>query len=324
MGLYPDYENRVVFTFKSPEGQVRLADTVIITTPNIPLNPDVDVVVNKLPADHNDLYFVSNLQAGFDQRGTVRWIYTGNAQYLFRRMENGNLLMTSNENLVSYHNEKFMEVTIFGETLREYTVPNRMHHEVRQMPNGNFLVATNSNRYEGDGNDGRWEEGVVVEMDRQTGEVVKEWNFNQILDTNRNRPPGGNPDDLLHINTVYYDETDDSIVISSKHQSTVAKVDYATGSIIWLLAHPSGWAERWQPYVLQPVNAGGSEVDLGNTDFYSYFQHAPMRLPNGNILLYDNGNYRNFYNGPIEDNYSRAVEYKINERGENSAACLGV
>lgn len=93
----------------------------------------------------------------------------------------------------------------------------------------------------------------------------------------------------------------------------MAKVDYATGDIIWLLAHPSGWGERWQPYVLQPVNADGSEVDLGNTDFYSYFQHAPMRLPNGNILLYDNGNYRNFYNGPVEDDYSRAVEYKINE-----------
>lgn len=217
LGLYPDHENRVVFTFKSPEGQVRLADTVTISTPTIPLNPDVNVVVNNLPADYDDLYFVSNLQAGFDQRGAVRWIYTGNAQYLFRRMENGNLLMTSDENLVSYHNEKFMEITIFGETLREYTVPNRMHHEVRQMPNGNFLVATNSNRYEGNGNDGRWEEGVVVEMNRQTGEVVKEWDFNQILDTNRNRPPGGNPDDLLHINTVYYDETDDSIVISSKH-----------------------------------------------------------------------------------------------------------
>jgi arylsulfate sulfotransferase len=313
LGLYPNHDNQVELTFERPNDRAPISDTISISTPGVPISPSVNVVTNTLPAEDDDLYFVSNLKAGFDQRGEIRWIYTGNARYIYRKMDNGNLLMSSSENMVSYHTIGFMEVTMMGNTVRKYDVPNRLHHDVRKMPNGNFLAVSNSNRYEGDGDDGKTEEGVVVEIDANSGEVVREWDFNQILDTDRHRPPGGNPDDLLHINAAYYDETDDSIVISSKHQSTVAKVDYQSGKIIWLLAHPYGWGEQWQQYVLQPVNADGSEVDLTATDFYSYFQHAPMRLPNGNILLYDNGNYRNFYNGPVAPNYSRAVEYKINK-----------
>lgn len=313
LGLYANYDNQVELTFERSNDRTSIVDTVSVPTPDVSISPSVNVVTNNLPDDDDDLYFVSNLQAGFDQHGAIRWIYTGNTRYLYRKIDNGNLLMSKGENQVSYHTVGFMEVTMMGHTVREYDVPNRLHHDVRKIPNGNFLAVSNSNRYEGDGDDGQTEEGVVVEIDVNSGQVVKEWNFNQILDTDRHRPPGGNPDDLLHINTVYYDETDDSIVISSKHQSTVAKVDYQTGSIIWLLAHPYDWGEQWQQYVLQPVNADGSEVDLNATDFYSYFQHAPMRLPNGNILLFDNGNYRNFYNGPVAPDYSRAVEYKINK-----------
>jgi arylsulfate sulfotransferase len=39
-------------------------------------------------------------------------------------------------------------------------------------------------------------------------------------------------------------------------------------------------------------------------------QHAPEILPNGNLLVFDNGASRNTDN---ELNYSRAVEYQINE-----------
>lgn len=313
LGLYPDYENQVELTFRNRAGDKRVSETFTIQTQQINLSPNIDILTNSLPADDDGIYFLSEMVAGFDQKGDIRWMYSGNAQYVYRKMVNGNLIITSNENIVSYHPKKFMEVTMLGETVKTYEVPNRIHHEIRQIPNGNFLVASNANQFEGNGNDGLTEEGVVFEVDRNSGSIIKEWDFNQILDTSRERPPSGNPDDLLHINAVYYDESDDSIVISSKHQSTIAKVDYESGDIIWLLAHPRGWDEPWQEYVLTPINQDGPIMDLSTVDFYPYFQHAPMRLPNGNILLYDNGNYRNYYDNKPLNQYSRAVEYEIDK-----------
>ena len=51
------------------------------------------------------------------------------------------------------------------------------------------------------------------------------------------------------------------------------------------------------------------------TDFWPYGQHATQVLPNGNILVFDNGAYRGYYDNPgsPENSYSRAVEYKIDE-----------
>ena len=52
----------------------------------------------------------------------------------------------------------------------------------------------------------------------------------------------------------------------------------------------------------------GYEID---SDFeWNWFQHSPIILPNGNIMCFDNGSKRNFSTSP---NYSRAVEYKINQ-----------
>ena len=51
------------------------------------------------------------------------------------------------------------------------------------------------------------------------------------------------------------------------------------------------------------------------TDFeWVWYQHAPMVLPNGNIMVFDNGTTRNFGSTPEE--YSRAVEYAINENDQ--------
>ena len=51
--------------------------------------------------------------------------------------------------------------------------------------------------------------------------------------------------------------------------------------------------------------------------FYAYHQHAPMLLPNGNILVYDNGLFRASPPDavmPDATNFSRAVEYAIDEQ----------
>ncbi|NNL79976.1 MAG: aryl-sulfate sulfotransferase, partial [Flavobacteriaceae bacterium] len=57
-----------------------------------------------------------------------------------------------------------------------------------------------------------------------------------------------------------------------------------------------------------------SSVQIGETsaaDFdFPWGPHAPKLLPNGNILVFDNGTYRNFND---DNRYSRVVEYEIDD-----------
>ena len=103
----------------------------------------------------------------------------------------------------------------------------------------------------------------------------------------------------------------------------VVQVDW-DNQLDWILAPHKNWGksgrdgngEATSPFLLKAIDANGTpysgQVQLGNIsdkDFdFPWGQHAPELLPNGNLLLFDNGTFRNFIKKP---NYSRAVEYEI-------------
>ena len=93
--------------------------------------------------------------------------------------------------------------------------------------------------------------------------------------------------DYVHGNSIEVD-TDGNILISSRHLDEITKIDTETGEIMWRL--------------------GGKNNQFNFTNDTAKFshQHSARRLSNGNILLFDNGNFHT-------PQYSRAVEYKLNE-----------
>ncbi|MCB0583379.1 MAG: aryl-sulfate sulfotransferase [Phaeodactylibacter sp.] len=313
LGLYPEYENEVDLAFLGPEGQVRATRNLRIRTGGVPGRLTVNIFRDELPPGDAGIFFVSDVERGFDHRGELRWAYTGDGRHLYQKLANGNFVVSDIAGGVSYHSATFSEITMLGEMVQQYDVPNLMHHEIRELPNGNFLVATNSAPFANNRWDGELEEDVIIEVDRATGEIIRRWNLNLILDNQRPRADGSNNDDWLHLNAIYFDEADNSLVFSGRHQSLVAKIGYEEGDLRWILAHPAGWGPEHLPFVLTPVLADGTEVELGTQDFLPYFPHYPEKLPNGNILVFDNGNYRGFYDDPEaeEASYSRAVEYEV-------------
>jgi hypothetical protein len=77
-------------------------------------------------------------------------------------------------------------------------------------------------------------------------------------------------------------------MLSSRHLDEITKIDRTTGDVIW----------RW----------GGKNnvfTFLGDTLQFSH-QHAIRRIDDGNLTLYDNGNFH-------EPPFSRAVEYAVDE-----------
>ena len=204
---------------------------------------------------------------------------------------------------------------------------------------------------------------VIIEVDA-SGEVVDEWRLFEILDPNRNivlksidqgavclnidasksgqtlsaeelakMDENGQFGDIAgvgpgrnwaHVNSVDYDPTDDSIIISSRHQGIV-KIG-RDKKIKWILASPEGWKKGWAEKVLTPVDAKGNKIKCEGSkcegDFdWSWTQHTAWRIDSKSdknviyLSVFDNGDGRGMEQPALPTmKYSRAVVYKIDQK----------
>lgn len=95
-----------------------------------------------------------------------------------------------------------------------------------------------------------------------------------------------------HINALELDY-DGNLLISSRQLSEITKVNRMTGEIMWRLGGKKNQ--------FQFINDNEA-----NAPTYFSMMHCIRRLPNGNIILFDNGNQH-------QPQYSRAVEYELDE-----------
>lgn len=325
-GLYQDYLNVVNIDFLDVDGNVLSSDTAEIQTEALESTPNFQVQTNNLDAEDDHLYMEVGLKAAFDQRGEVRWVYTGNDMaQIFDRLSNGNWIASNPTGVVVYHWPTFNEVDLLGNVIQTYNVPNLGHHEIRAVDNGErYLTSSNSvPMLAGGYNDfGTLQEDTVVEIDALTGEVVIEVDFNEVLD-NQRTPIIFQSDDWFHINSVDLDigadgvsgTEDDGHITSGRHQAAVVKTARNTGELVWILGAHESWSESFQEFLLTPIDSEGNSIDVAFQNFWPYGQHSAIVLPNRNILMYDNGNERGFYKETPqgENQYTRAVEYKIDE-----------
>ena len=205
---------------------------------------------------------------------------------------------------------------------------------------------------------------VIIEVDA-SGEVVDEWRLFEILDPNRNivlksidqgavclnidtSQSGktlsaeqlakleaqhafgdiagtGAGRNWAHVNSVDHDPVDDSIILSSRHQSAVVKIG-RDKQVKWILAAPNGWRDGLKDKVLTPVGKDGRPLSCrigkceGGFD-WTWTQHTAWKideLSKGDIVyvsVFDNGDGRAFVQ-PEDQNekYSRAVVYKIDQK----------
>ena len=134
--------------------------------------------------------------------------------------------------------------------------------------------------------------------------------------------PGRN---WAHVNSVDYDPTDDSIIISSRHQSAVIKIG-RDKKVKWILSSPEGWREGWADKVLTPVDKDGKPIKCegskceGSFD-WSWTQHTAWRIDEKSdkdtvyITVFDNGDARGMEQPALaEDKYTRGVIYKIDQK----------
>jgi hypothetical protein len=203
-------------------------------------------------------------------------------------LENGNLLcighMPAGDAPTFVFKGGFvMEVDWDSKVLWQLDDPAQ-HHDARLLPNGNLLLlctelvppevaARVQGGLAGTGEEGMWCDWVK-EATRE-GEVVWEWHAWEHLDLETDRI---NWTDLryewTHANSVEQ-SPDGNVLISFRNINTVGIVDRQSGEFVWKFGPP----------------------ELAQ-------QHNPSCLPNGNILIFDNGAHR--LNVPLP--YSRVIE----------------
>ena len=133
--------------------------------------------------------------------------------------------------------------------------------------------------------------------------------------------PGRN---WAHVNSVDYDPTDDSIIISSRPQSAVVKIG-RDKKVKWLLASPEGWKGDLAKKVLTPVDKNGNKIKCegsvceGGFD-WTWTQHTAWRVDSKStkdviyVSAFDNGDARGMEQPALPtDKYTRGVIYKIDQ-----------
>ena len=190
------------------------------------------------------------------------------------------------------------EMTLLGKIVKEYSLPGGYHHDYYEMPNGNFLVAS-------DNFSSGTVEDYIVEMDRNTGEIVKTFDLTKILNKEDGKSENWTQYDWFHNNAVWYDEKTNSITLSGRHMDAVINLDYETGKLNWIIGDSTNWSEEYQKYFFTPV---------GDDFEWQWSQHAAMITPEGYVFILDNGNNKSKIESeyvPASKSYTRGVMYKI-------------
>ena len=272
------------------------------------------------------------------------WIADSNGQFIWYSdalninplsniLDNGNLLgiYFTDDELVSYDSKLAVEYSIDREIA--WSNPDSLfaHHDMLLLPNGNYLLlikeiqngpipygswtpAFQNIGYIADGvtNELPWEGDRIIEINPNSNEIVWSWSVFDHYNMVDYDTLGGYWNSALqylkydwtHCNSLFYDDNDGSIYLSSRHLSRITKIDYESGQIIWNLGH----------------QMESNDIDMGDDICFSY-QHDVTILDNGNLLFLDNGNLSEYYcntDGPV----TRALELSILENNETYTASI--
>ena len=129
----------------------------------------------------------------------------------------------------------------------------------------------------------------------------------------------------VHVNSVDYDPSDDSIIISSRHQSALIKIG-RDKKVKWIVGSHEGWKDAYKDKLLTPVDENGKPIKCEGSkcegDFdWSWTQHTGWRIDSKSnkdvfyLSVFDNGDARGMEQPALPDmKYSRAVVYKIDQK----------
>jgi hypothetical protein len=240
-----------------------------------------------------------------DDRGEVVWFRPlqgryGRAHDLKVQSYRGNSVLTWMNGVNEY--------VIFDHSYREIARLSAAngyygdHHEFLISPQDTALILIYSpvlrdlSSIGGLKNDRVWQ-GIVQELDIETGKVLFEWHSIEHVGLDESYATvsqDGRPGlDYFHANSIEVDH-DNNLLVSARQTFTVYKIDRNTGEIIWRLGGKK------------------SDFEMGEGTRFA-FQHDARRQRDGTISVFDNGNTIFHDTVPEAVEESRAIVLELDE-----------
>ncbi len=302
--------NKFIDNTQSPDLNIKYANKSTLPAPEITINsinnPAPGYIFmatwdRNVPAKYGNFIFI------LDKNGAiVDSVRVKGAPFNFQIQDNG---------LLTYALGDFSSnIPLPGEDLRYLVLDSNLavvdsfkmkngyttdFHEFKMLPNGHVILMSYhtilydmSKIVEGGKTDASLVINIIQEQDRNRN-VVFEWrNIDYVPITDSDLDLTGSRINYGTINAFDVD-TDGNLLVSFRNMSEIMKISRTTGEIIWRMGSPRS----------QFTYVGEHEE---NAPYYHARQHNIRRRPNGNVTLFDNGE---FHNPP----YSRAVEYSLDE-----------
>jgi hypothetical protein len=258
-----------------------------------------------------------------DSRANVVWYQDGhNAGDIVQDPDNYNLLFISGQVI--------KEIAPTGELVHESPdvcsiplsdpstqgIQGGAHHEVLP-PDGDLVMYLGWVIKDPFNDPERLQRGDTIrQWNRQTGEDVQIWDPFEFLDPFNDRTESSNfpsrgmgcdgntpNEDWTHSNSLQVvpagnarPEEDDNILMSVRDVNEIISIEPDLSGIAWRLGDAT------------QLGNSTSDFTFPNPDDQFYRQHSARQLPNGNILLFDNGTLRPASEG---GEYSRALELEL-------------
>ncbi|WP_026834636.1 aryl-sulfate sulfotransferase [Eubacterium xylanophilum] len=285
VGLYPGKTNKVKLEITDSKKKKVKSTVVDVKTEALPKCLDNAIRLEKGgKSSAYNLTIVSGQNTkypfAYDCNGDIRWFVSETTgSYGIFPLSNNRLIYQTDASLTPTEEKaqatEMWEMDYMGRIYQIYFVKNGIHHEViEKTKGGNLLVLSSSI-------DGHIED-VVLEIDRETGKTVKELDMRKIFDSTY-----VDKTDWAHLNTVSYNEKDNSILLSPRNVHAAVKVDWKTDEIKWIIANPQMFkGTKQESKVLKPQ---------GNI-IWHFQQHSVYEIPYDldgdkdtiHIMLYDN------------------------------------
>ena len=326
LGLYANYKNTVEY---SVETTTHIFNGVVLIQtdpfPDESLQIEVDIA-ERDKMEPGEVTWITFDQFAydfmFDYQGEIRWIIDVRGNSDLRKLRNGNLLIKPWRNA-----SHFGEYTLLGEEVYVWNILNgfKNHHDIYEMPSGNFLVPVDRTTLRNEGYK-TWED-CILEIGRQTSDIVNYWDLFELMDIKNLSAvwKKDTPGDWYHMNSLWYDDLKDEIIVSGKHGGVLklsrngenGDIANKNINIVWFMPSFDQYKfynshDATKDYILTATNPLGSiyaDQGINHEDFHwTGNQHNPVIIPSNDQLL-----HFLIFNNVYIDNRSAVVEYVINE-----------
>jgi hypothetical protein len=273
-------------------------------------------------------------------QGVPSWSYCilGAHMFMTRAVPGGTVLLISNANFTDY---TVSEINLAGTTLNSITEASAkaqlanlgqqtiidFNHEAMRLPNGYTAVIAHNEALYTDVQGGTPQNPVDIMGDEvlvldTNWNIVWTWNAFDWLPVSRPAPLGETchpcannetgsccpitlapiANDWLHSNSLAYDSTDGSLIMSVRNQDYIIKINYANGtgdgSVLWYLGYGQDFTMIDTPNIPSPWFSHQHDVEV-------WVNENPKEL-----TLFDNGNTRQATN---PDATSRGQVLSLND-----------